>query len=646
MSGASFRYRPEIDGLRAVAVLAVVLYHGGMGLPGGYVGVDVFFVVSGYLITSQLLRDLEDGRFSILGFWARRVRRIVPAATVVVTAVLAVCWFALLPRDRETAWAAVSHSVLAANVFFLQVAGYFTAAAEDRPLLHLWSLAVEEQFYLVFPAALALAWRATRAKRLALLAIVGIGLAASLAISQYELARSPDAAFYLLHSRAWELLLGAGIALLPPVDAGWPRVVRETLAVAGLLLIVGCARFYSYATPFPGLGAVPPCLGTALVLIATRSDGDASLWITRCLSWRPVVFVGLISYSLYLIHWPLLAFLDYWSLDHPGLALRAAAVALSLPLAAASWRFVELPFRQPRFDGATRPTLLAGVAALALVGAAGLEVATTTRRSSLFPASVVALAEAQVEARRGVALAPRAELAAARSGRLPMMGGRGETRILVWGDSHARSILPAVDDLAKQCDVGVAVAWHSVTAPVLGFRSTDHWSLAGDSVAFNQAVFEFARDRRVTDVLLAALWGSYRPMTELRAALDRTLSALAGLGIRTWVLREVPRHRVPVPEALIHRELFGTDLRPYQNTAADYARQGEWLNQALAGLSVAPTGVLDAGPLLLEDGRLRMTQGGEALYYDMGHLTAAGARLVAPALRPVFSDCAAAGETR
>ena len=339
-----FRYRPEIDGLRAIAVMAVVLFHAGLGVSGGFIGVDVFFVISGFLITSLIIKDLEAGKFTLANFWERRARRIIPAAVVLVFVVLAAGWFLLLPSDyaalgKSAAW----HAAFAANIYFWRNTNYFASAAEEQPLLHTWSLAVEEQFYLIVPLLLLALFRFPyfRSRGL-LLALFLIGFAFSLALSIVVVPRMPAVAFYLLPTRAWELLAGSIIAILPA--ASLSRIWREILCGIALITIVVPCFIYTKETPFPGLAALPPCLGTALFIWASgpasTSIQNSTFNIQNLLAARPVVFIGLISYSLYLWHWPLFAFSTYWALDPLSLPYRLCLVAASFVLAILSWRFV------------------------------------------------------------------------------------------------------------------------------------------------------------------------------------------------------------------------------------------------------------------------------------------------------------------
>jgi peptidoglycan/LPS O-acetylase OafA/YrhL len=257
--GNSLEYRPDIDGLRAVAVIAVLLFHAELHCPGGFVGVDMFFVISGFLISSLILKELDDGSFSLVNFWERRIRRILPAVTVVVLGTLVAGWFLYLPADfASLGKSVVAQAALVSNIFFYQQAGYFEAGADTTPLLHTWSLAVEEQFYLIFPLFLVFLSRFRRRSRLAAIVVVAAASFASSVLGTYAY---PRAAFYLLPTRAWELLLGALLAMTRGRVSvnSW---IRETSAWMGLGLVACSVVYYDGSTRFPGLAAAAPCLGT------------------------------------------------------------------------------------------------------------------------------------------------------------------------------------------------------------------------------------------------------------------------------------------------------------------------------------------------------------------------------------------------
>ena len=337
-------YRPEIDGLRAVAVLPVIAFHAGFfGFSGGFVGVDVFFVISGYLITGILAGDLEAGRYSITRFYERRARRILPALFVVLAVSIVAAQVLLMPPpfvDFSTSVFAVV--LFLSNMLFIADVDYFGPGAEETPLLHTWSLAVEEQFYILFPLLLWLLWR-IGGRRLVLGGVIALGLA-SLAFSEWAWRVYPAQTFYFLPSRAWELLAGSVCALMPRALPARPSLAWQAMGLASLAAIVVAVVAFDRETPFPSLWAVVP-VGGAVGVILFASPGTIA---ARLLSWRPVVAIGLISYSAYLWHNPLFVFARVGWPGEPSLLLLAGLSLASLGLAWLSWRFVELPFRHQR----------------------------------------------------------------------------------------------------------------------------------------------------------------------------------------------------------------------------------------------------------------------------------------------------------
>lgn len=342
-TASSSAYRPDIDGLRAIAVLSVIIYHINKTLiPGGFVGVDIFFVISGYLISTHLFNTGRNGSFSLVDFYFRRIRRIVPAMTLVVLVTLIVAQFILLPEDsRETAKSAVWSFASMANVYFwlYQDTSYFAASSNELPLLHLWSLGVEEQFYLVWPflAIILSRWRFAPLMGV-LLAVAGL----SFALGQLSFHHSPGFAYYMLPSRCGELLVGAMVAAM--VVHGKHRILQRyatLLTCAGMALVLASFAAISEANVFPGLWAMLPTFGAGLLILGGHWANPVSDLLSRA----PLRRIGAISYSAYLWHWPLLAFYRY-GYGEPGLTAGCIIFVLTLLLAELSYRWIEQPVRQ------------------------------------------------------------------------------------------------------------------------------------------------------------------------------------------------------------------------------------------------------------------------------------------------------------
>lgn len=348
--------------------MPVILFHAGVGaFSGGYVGVDIFFVISGYLIASIILADLSEGRFSLLEFYERRARRILPALFFIAILCIPFAWWLLLPGDLQNfAQSLVAVATFSSNILFWLESGYFDTAADLKPLLHTWSLAVEEQYYLFFPILLAILWKGGMRW---VWTAMGVLFAVSFAISAWGVENSPVATFYLLPTRGWELLAGVCIALAMKGELPGHlrnRTLNDALSISGLLLIAVAILAFDEQTAFPGPSALLPVAGTAMVILFAQHG----TLVQGLLSTRILVGVGLISYSAYLWHHPIFAFAKYRSVDALSDATTAILFLMTWPLAYASWRYVERPMRNRRF--LTRNTILTfsavGVAALAALG--------------------------------------------------------------------------------------------------------------------------------------------------------------------------------------------------------------------------------------------------------------------------------------
>ena len=339
-------YRKEIDGLRAFAVLPVILYHAGFQwLSGGYIGVDIFFVISGYLITSIILKELDAGTFSIAHFYERRARRILPALFFILLVSLPFAYFLLLPFElKDFGKSIISVIGFASNILFWQESDYFSEGAELIPLLHTWSLAVEEQFYVFFPLILMLFW--ALGKR-GLVVIIGLIALASLGLTEWGWRHFPEANFYLIPTRAWELMIGSLSAFY--LYYRDPTLLRNTFieqagSFIGLVLIIASILFLDKSIPFPSLYALAPTLGAAFIIIFTTPNTLAY----RILALPIFVGIGLVSYSAYLWHQPLFVFTRIAGIEEPALWVFALLTLITFALAYLTWRFVEAPFRNKK----------------------------------------------------------------------------------------------------------------------------------------------------------------------------------------------------------------------------------------------------------------------------------------------------------
>lgn len=610
-------YRADIDGLRALAVIPVLLFHFGVpGVPGGYVGVDVFFVISGFVITRALWADLDAGRFSLSGFYERRARRLLPALCATLAGTSIVAWAILLPPalihySQSLAAAAFS----ATNVFLWVGSSYFAPYARDIPLLHLWSLAVEEQFYLLFPILLAAGHRWSRRFRAPLLLAIAAG---SFALGLALLPIAPTATFFLLPTRLWEMLAGALLALhrVPAGRDGWRRAV----AFAGLALIAAPILTYDGLTPFPGLAALPPVLGAmALILAGTAPDGaPPATPVTRLLASAPLVFVGRLSYPLYLVHWPIIVLTREATMREHGGLMIAGLIALCVAAAWAIERWVERPLRHARADRRAVLRLAAGALLLtALVGIAGVATRGAPGRFAL-PARQALLTDARWGKDRCFFEAgedPRRW----RESACVRVRAAGP-KLLLWGDSFAAHFVPGIEARAR--DFGATIVQYTAAActPLL---ATD--DMTATCAAFDRRVLDIVRQGRFTHVVIAARWENWRARGF--SALGATIAALRRAGARVTVIGQTPVFTADV-QTIAFRQ-GATD----RGTAAWPIAIDPRINDDLRRAAIGATFV-DPIPLLCGARTCPYKVGRTFLFADDGHLSAAGSRRAVALLFP------------
>jgi peptidoglycan/LPS O-acetylase OafA/YrhL len=636
----SLAYRPDIDGLRAIAVLGVVFFHAGLGFPGGYVGVDVFFVISGFLITSLILKDLKKGSFSLLEFWERRARRILPALTVVVLAVLVAGWFLLLPEDYETLGKQVIALVaISSNIKFWRETGYFAEAAEEKPLLHTWSLSLEEQFYVVIPLLLIALYHLRKSSWVVPMLVGGAVL--SFALSVYGSYRAPAATFFLLPMRAWELAAGSLLAFASPFSN--PRI-RTAAAWCGAAAVLLPFFFYTPGTRFPGLTAVPPVAGAALLIwsgLGTPTAGQLPL-PNRLLTLRPLVWIGLLSYSLYLWHWPIFAFHKYSSFVPASIGLRLFFVFGSFALAWFSLRFVERPFRsQTLVQTRARVFYLTGgtLAALVITSFAIWQSDGVRNRLPV---------EAQnfADARHDFAFLNELNAADIPDGLVPL-GTLGKVpKVLVWGDSHAMAILPAIDAVCKEEGYGAIAATASSTAPLLDWYKITKYGLNEGAPAFNAAVLDYIEKsslHKLTHVILAARWEGYLDGSESDArfasALELTIRRIEEAGCRVILLKEVPGFPFDVPKAAALKALTDDSFRELKITLNQYHEDTSLQQRIFRSLkSKSLTLIAPEDFFANTEGIIHATDTTGLLYRDAHHLSTQGSMRLKPILSALFHD--------
>jgi len=628
-------YRADVDGLRAVAIVLVVLFHASSRCPGGFVGVDVFFVISGFLITGLLLDEQRREEFRLVDFWIRRVRRLLPAATLMVLATLVAGFFVMLPDDYEDlAKSAIAQQLLASNVHFVQKTGYFDGSSELMPLLHTWSLAVEEQFYVGYPLLLLLlGWLSRRMMVAALL----IAAAVSFAASDWGVRTNPQAAFYLLPTRAWEILLG-GLICFAPMPRSRNVWVANLLAWVGLAGILVAAWLFKAAMPFPGGAALLPCVATAMIIYA---NSWTTTWVGRFLEMRPVVFVGLISYSLYLWHWPILSFLRYILCDEPSSALvRGVAVVFSFVLAVLSWKYVELPFRRKDVLPQPKSLLIAAGAAVSLLLAACVAIVAFHGLPWRFAPEAVSYASAANDGQSYRRTVPPDAL---RQGTLPEFGAAGgPVTCFVWGDSHAMSLIPGIDAACRTRGVRGFQVTHHATAPLLDFFVRKRLGLNERAPSFNRAVVDHAVAEHVDVVFIVGYWVSYADRPNFESCLRRTVRELSDAGIHVVLVRDVARFPYNPNMKLSMAVRLGRDVTKVGVPFVDYLKINKPWNDLFDELAGDNVSALDLASVFVDEtGLWRAEQGGESMYRDHDHLTTAGSLRLQPLFEAFFDGLTA-----
>lgn len=653
MENRHIDYRPDLDGLRAYAVIPVLLFHAGVPpFSGGFVGVDIFFVLSGFFMAKIILRDLENGTFSFLDFYVRRMRRIFPAlfAMIVVTSIVAA--FVFMPQEFEYFAASVKAAVLfVANILFRQESGYFDIASEMKPLLHTWSLSVEEQFYVIFPLALYLTYRHARAWLIHLIvAFITVSFLASVWAVQVR----PEKAFYLLHFRVWELLLGALVAAIPVRPQ--TETASSLFGVCGFAAILIAIFFFKSNIPFPGLSALLPCLGAAALIRANVRSGPVATVLTN----KPTVFLGKISYSLYLWHWPIIVFAQYFAEGKLTPILKLVVIGASVLAGVLSWKYIENPVRFGRFRTSTKLAVLSASVAFVLVAYGfstfvekndGLPGRLPTEAARLYQATFdtgsfndpKCFADSD-----GDGLTP-AQINGDALCRLGVEGGKPS--FLLWGDSHAAAIAPALDVAARSLGITGTFVGRASCPPLPNteFGRSDHVERCIDHT---KAVMALVARHHYPKVFLAAYWPKYVHRSELpeqgvffdprvqpdlsdwsqpvAIGLERLANDLRRIGSQPIFIMDVPEVGYTVPEALARAYMAGRTLEIAPDLGYTEKRQALARDVITGVANSTGAWVVDPMSRICDDRHCKVMENNVVLYQDGDHLSAGGASALAP----------------
>ena len=578
--------------------MAVVLFHAFPNvIPGGFIGVDVFFVISGYLITQIILSDLEHNAFSAATFYARRIRRIFPALIIVLVFSLIVGWYLLLPTELiSLSKNIVAGALFSSNLMLLSEVGYFDLAAHSKPLLHLWSLGIEEQFYLVWP------WLLCMVPRRHLVTAIVVALLASFALNIEMMGDRPSSAFYLPFPRAWELMAGALLTQVPALG----QRSKEALGACGLALIVAPLFLFSASTPFPGWAALAPVVGTAALILSKGSFASR-----RAFEHRTAVYVGLISYPLYLWHWPLLVFTELYRLKPPTDTQRGLLIGATFVLAWLTYKFLELPIRKAGF-AFVRPlgAVMAGLAIIAFAPALGFV--------PKLPDAI-----AQLIATPAAGAAWRVHecmlLETDTNDFSPDCADKTRPLIAIWGNSTAAALVPGFRKLQETQKFGLTQFTVSSCAPVL-----DRQSPVKQCVERNRKIIDLIGKSAPDVVLLHAIWGLDDTADDLRSTIDALRSRGA---TRIAIVGPVPVWRGGLPNAVAVHYWRTHNILPVRTSFYfDRGSGDENLRKVAATLGVEYISARSA--FCNEDGCLSRV-GNSLVASDTVHLTETGSILLA-----------------
>lgn len=645
------QYRREIDGLRAVAILPVILFHSGLTLfSGGYVGVDVFFVISGFLITSLIMEEIQQAKFSLANFYERRARRIIPALSAMLILTTLAAYLLLAPDTLKDYSDSLFFVVIfLSNLFFFVESGYFSAAADEKPLLHTWSLAVEEQYYLFFPLLVILLWR--KPERWLILTLLGLALTSLLLSEKLATNGETDANYYLIFSRAWELLFGSLMALAPINRERIPLWLKELLCLSGIVMIGYAVTQFDSNTPFPGIYTLLPVLGSCLII----AFACPQLLVSRLLNNKLAVAIGLISYSLYLWHQPLFALLRLKSAGEPPHELLILAIVLTFLLAFLSWRFIERPFRN-RQKFSRKQVFRYTSVSIVLFMAIGITGHHNKGFKQRFPASEYAATMTASPVKERCHAYDKNQISPDQSCRYFV---EDNVRWATLGDSHTPELAYALAQRLEQSGVGLRHLSYGGCPPSLTFDV----NVAGCSQWIKDAVNFLVTDPSIENVVIGFRYSEFlfggqrdaypetpnedpterftepfrdRSPDQLRElywqSLEEMVSRVRASGKRVYILYPVPELPMDIQNATVTFSVFGgpavLDLER-ATTAQYYNLRNRFILDKLDSLPYNEQ-LIAVKPFeaICDDQYCPAIKDGKALYIDDDHVTIYGAKLI------------------
>jgi len=624
------KYRSEIDGLRCLAIIPVLLFHAGVpGFDGGFVGVDIFFVISGFLITRILITSMESGNYSLIDFYARRVRRIFPALfallffAIVGASVLYVpSDFASLPRTIVGAIFFVS------NFVFYRLSGYISPFARIQPLLHTWSLAVEEQFYIFFPPLLFLVYRYF-ARNIVGAILTMAAISGILCIVQTNSGSS--FAFFMPHTRAWELMAGAFFALkaFPTITQA---ALKEVLALTGVILIAFAVFTFDSSMLYPGARAILPVTGSCCVIYCGQDTV-----VGRILSLKPFVFIGWISYSLYLWHWPLIVFDEYYFATPLDGLNSAIVIGASFVAATVSWRFVEQPFRDSkRISRRDLFTMAVGASVIGCAFAAvGWALAGWPAR---FAPEVVRLANFYTDMAPSMTSCQQTFIdPVVPTEKLCTYGAVQPPTYALWGDSHAMAMASAMGEVASEFGKSVALFSSPGCPPANDFQPPNE----PECRAFNERTQDFlSRETEIKTVILVGRYDKVfvgQQQVSLLNGLLKTVRTAQSAGKRVILMGPIPTYDYAVPRMLSQGFQRERRIIAAVTSRREFLSRIDFFWRAFDGIGGSIVRIFP-DQALCPDTVCLIYDGRAALYFDEGHLSTEGARKVAQLTEGIFAS--------
>lgn len=657
------QYRPEIDGLRAIAILPVIFFHAGfLCFRGGFLGVDIFFVISGYLITQGIAQEIHENKFYFTNFWLRRARRILPALICMTFSCIIAGWFIFLPNDfKNLGRSAIALSVFSSNIYFWLKSGYFAPPAATEPLLHTWSLSVEEQFYILFPiffyflTCFLIDWRKFFIYLIAIL---------SLSITCYEINSNAIATFFLLPTRAWELLVGSITALcIFNKNIYLPKFYNELTSIIGLILILIALAFYTQNVAFSAWGQLAVCFGTIVIIL---TNNGKLTFVGHFLSLRLLVYIGLISYSLYLWHWPLLVFYRYIYATQLSTLQTCTVLIISSSIAWISYQWIEIPFRRKILFSCQKLFILTMILLILIIATMGFCIDLKNGfPSRLNPKIFKIYEEAKfkpIPTCSPITISKNVKVCSNAPSNI-------KPDLVVWGDSHAYMLLPLIEKLSAQYHIKF---WLYSCMPVLNvYNVADSKSLNTSQCNISNHNFINAiKEDHIKNILLASFWVQFVEGREVRqeGAGQRdpyyadstiksttpmqarfvfkkhfipTVNTLVDNGTTVWIMKQVPFYTYWPSNQLLKVLRYGGNTNKIGRPLSECLKREIYVNSIFSVLTSKKVHYIDPDIILCDKSNFcHGTENNHSLYFDFNHLSTYGVMTLSPLFKPLFTSIA------